>query len=68
MQLQLEIKDEKADIFLYFLEKFKDDIVNKVNIIDENIEEKTLLSLSNNSLDKIWDNKEDSIYDKYLSV
>jgi len=38
----------------------------KYNDIVDAKEEKSFMRLSNTTLDKVWDNEEDSIYDKYL--
>ncbi len=36
MELQISIKDEKADLFLQILREFKDDMVKKIKILDSN--------------------------------
>ena len=36
MELQISIKDEKADLFLKILREFKNDTVTKIKILDSN--------------------------------
>lgn len=66
--LKLEIEDSKLDIVLDIIQNLKDDIVARYEVINENKEESNFMSLSKKSFEKVWDNKEDSIYDKYLEV
>ena len=66
--LKLEIEDSKFDIVLNIIQNLKDDVITKYEIINENREQKDFINISQPSLEKIWDNKEDSIYDKYLEV
>jgi len=66
MTIQLEINDSKLDVIKNILDNLKEDIIKKYQILDDKKENKEFISLSNNSLDKIWDNQEDEIYDKFL--
>jgi len=66
MIIQLEIEDSKKDIIFNIINNLKKDIIKKYQILDDKKENKDFISLSNKSLSKIWDNKEDSIYDKFL--
>jgi len=66
--LKLEIEDSKLDIVLNIIQNLKDDIISKYEIINNNKEHKDFIKLSEKSLKNIWDNKEDSIYDKFLKV
>ena len=68
MTIQLEINDSKVDVIKNILDNLKDDIIKKYQILDNKKENKEFISLSNNSLDKIWDNQEDEIYDKFLQI
>jgi len=66
MIIQLEIDDSKKDIIFNIIHSLKEDIIKKYQILDDKKENKDFISISNPSLSKIWDNKEDSIYDKFL--
>ena len=66
MIIQLEIDDSKKDIIFNIIHSLKEDIIKKYQILDDKKENKDFISISNSSLSKIWDNKEDSIYDKFL--
>ncbi len=63
----LEVDDSQLDRTLEVLNALKDVMIVDIKLKDENInEEKDFIKLSNSSFEKIWDNKEDSIYDKFL--
>ena len=66
--IKLEIEDSKLDIVLNIIQNLKDDVVKKYEVINEDKDQKDFIEISQKSLKKIWDNEEDSIYDKYLSV
>jgi len=66
--LKLEIEDSKLDIVLNIIQNLKDDVVKKYEIINEDKDQKDFIEISQKSLKKIWDNQEDSVYDKYLEV
>ncbi len=66
--LQLEIEDSKLDIVLNIINSLKDGIVKKYEVKSDTREENDFISISETSLEKIWDNEEDSVYDKYLSI
>ena len=66
--IKLEIEDSKLNIVLNIIQNLKDDVITKYEIINENREQKDFINISQPSLEKIWDNKEDSVYDKYLEV
>jgi len=66
--LKLEIEDSKLDIVLNIIHNLKDNIITKYEVINENIEQKEFINISKISLSKVWDNEEDSVYDKYLKV
>ncbi|MEA3419423.1 MAG: hypothetical protein U9Q90_08505 [Campylobacterota bacterium] len=66
--IKLEIEDSKLNIVLNIIQNLKDDVITKYEVINENREQKDFINISQPSLEKIWDNKEDSIYDKYLEV
>lgn len=64
--IKLEIEDSKVDIVLNIIQNLKDNIISKCEIINEQKESKDFMNISQKSLEKIWDNKEDNEYDKFL--
>ena len=66
--IKLEIEDSKVDIVLNIIQNLKDNIITKYEIVSEIQEHKDFVNISEKSLEKIWDNQEDSIYDKFLKV
>ena len=64
--LRLEIEDSKLDIVLNIIQNLKDNIVSKCEVINNNVEQKDFIMISEKSFKNIWDNKEDAIYDKFL--
>ena len=66
--IKLEIEDSKFDIVLSIIQSLKDDVIRKYEIVNEDKDQKDFIRLSQESLKKIWDNREDSVYDRYLEV
>ena len=66
--IKLEIEDSKLDIVLNIIQNLKDDVVKKYEVINEDKDQKDFIEISQKSLKKVWDNQEDSVYDKYLQV
>ena len=66
--IKLEIEDSKVDIVLNIIQNLKDNIVTKYEVVSERKESKDFINLSEKSLEKVWDNQEDSIYDRFLQV
>jgi len=64
--LQLEIEDSKLDIVLNIINSLKDDIIKRYEVKSDTKENNDFITISQDSLEKIWDNEEDSVYDKYL--
>ena len=68
--IQLEIEDNYFNNALKLLNNLKalmtENITIKYNNLTKDEELKNFSILSNNSLENIWDNSEDAIYDKYL--
>jgi hypothetical protein len=64
--LRLEVEDSQLDVVLNIIKSLKNDIISKYEIINENIEQKDFIKLSEKSLSKVWDNQDDCVYDKYL--
>ena len=63
--IKLEIEDSKVDIVLNIIQNLKDNIITKYEIVSEIKEHKDFVNISEKSLEKIWDNQEDSTYDKF---
>ncbi len=66
--LKLEIEDSKIDIVLTIIKNLKNDIVKSYEVIGQPNEIKEFGKLSEKSLNNIWDNAEDSEYDRFLKV
>ena len=66
--IKLEIEDSKLSVVLNILQNLKEDVVKKYEIINEDKDQKDFIEISHKSLNDIWDNEEDSVYDKYLQV
>ena len=66
--IKLEIEDSKVDIVLNIIQNLKDNIITKYEIVSEIKENQDFINISEKSLEKIWDNQEDSIYDKFLKA
>lgn len=64
--IKLEIEDSKLDIVLNIIKNLKDDVITKCEIVNEKKEMKDFMNISQKSLEKAWDNSEDSVYDKFL--
>ena len=64
--IKLEIEDSKVDIVLNIIQNLKENIITKYEIVNEQKESKDFITISQKSLETIWDNKEDSVYDKFL--
>ena len=64
--IKLEIDDSKVDIVLNIIQNLKDNVINKYEVINEKKENRDFMNISQKSLEKIWDNEEDSVYDKFL--
>lgn len=64
--IKLEVEESKVDLVLNIIQNLKEGIINKYEIVDENKNSRDFISISDKSLKKIWDNQEDSVYDKLL--
>jgi len=64
--IRLEIEDSKLDIVLNIINSLKEDVVTRYEVITDKKESKDFINISQQSLENIWDNEEDSIYDKFL--
>ena len=64
--IKLEIEDSKVDIVLNIIENLKSNVISKYEVINQNSEQKDFIKISNQNFSKVWDNKEDSVYDRFL--
>lgn len=64
--IKLEIEDSKVDVVLNIIQNLKDNIITRYEIINDQKESKDFTSISEKALETVWDNKEDSVYDKFL--
>jgi len=64
--IKLEIEDSKVDVVLNIIQNLKDNIITRYEIINDQKESRDFMSISEKPLEKIWDNEEDSVYDKFL--
>ena len=66
--IKLEVEDSKLDIVMNIIQNLKENIIIKYEVVDDMNEDKSFLNISQKSLEKSWDNKEDSVYDKFLKI
>jgi hypothetical protein len=66
--IRLEIEDSKLDIALNIIQNLKEDVVKKYEVINSDKGQQDFIEISHEPLKRIWDNQEDSVYDKYLEV
>ncbi len=66
--IRLEVEDSKLDIVLNIIQNLKENVITKYEIVNEIKENRDFINLSQTSLEKLWDNEEDSVYDKFLQV
>ena len=64
--ITIDVKDNKLDIILTIIKNLKDDVIEGYHIDPKKQENTDFMRLSNNALGKVWDNQEDSVYDKFL--
>jgi hypothetical protein len=64
--IKLEIEDSKVGVVLNIIQNLKDNIVTRYEIVNEQKESKDFVNISQKSLEVVWDNNEDSVYDKFL--
>jgi hypothetical protein len=66
--IKLVVEDAKLDIVLEFIKNLKEDMIRHYEVLGDKEEERDVINLSNRVLESIWDNSEDSEYDKFLKV
>ncbi|MEA2048969.1 MAG: hypothetical protein U9O64_11065 [Campylobacterota bacterium] len=64
--ITIDVKDNKMDIVLTIIKNLKDDVIEGYHLNRDSQESNDFMKLSNNAMERVWDNKEDSVYDKYL--
>ena len=64
--ITIDVKDNKLDIILTIIKNLKDDVVESYHVDPKEQEKTDFMKLSNTSFGKVWDNQEDSVYDKFL--
>jgi hypothetical protein len=64
--IKLEIEDSKIDLVLSIIKSLKKDVITKYEVITDKRESKDFINISQPSLEKIWDNEEDNVYDKFI--
>jgi len=64
----LEVKEDCLDKTLKLLDGLKDVVIDSVDVESVKLDnsDKEFLQLSNHTLETIWNNKEDAIYDRYV--
>jgi hypothetical protein len=66
--IKLEIDDSKVDVVISIIKNLKDGIVTKYEVQNDNKELVDFVNISQKPLEKVWENDEDSVYDKFLKV
>lgn len=66
--IRLEVEDSKLDVILTIIKNLKDNVIQKYEVIGQSDEIKQFNALSNPALNRVWDNAEDSEYDRFLNV
>jgi hypothetical protein len=66
--IRLEVEDSKLEIILTIIKNLKDNVVQKYEVIGQSDETKQFNALSHPVLNSVWDNVEDSEYDRFLKV
>ncbi len=65
-QIILQVEDNKTEILLQIIDNLKSDLIKSYLLKPLKDEKNDFNQLSDPTLTKIWDNKEDSDYDKFL--
>jgi hypothetical protein len=66
--IKLEIEDSKVDVVLGIIKNLKEGIVTKCEVVAEDKEFTDFVNISQKPFEKVWENDEDSVYDKFLKV
>jgi hypothetical protein len=66
--VKLDVEDSKLDVVLTIIQNLKDNVVANYEVISDKKESKDFVNLSQKSFDKIWENKKDSKYDRFIKI
>lgn len=66
--IKLDVEDSKVEIVLNIIQNLKDNIITKYEVVSDYKESQDFINVSEKSLKKVWDNDEDSVYDKFLKI
>lgn len=66
--ITLKVEDSKLVTVLNILDNLKENLIAKYEVGLSKKELEDFQKLANKSFEDIWDNSEDEIYDKYLTV
>ena len=66
--IKLKVEDTKLDIVLTILENIKKGVISDYAVVDDVKENKEFIKASEKSLESVWDNSEDSVYDTFLTT
>ena len=64
--LTIDVKDNKLDVILTIIKNLKDDVIERYHVDSKEEENRDFMKLSHAAFENVWDNEEDSVYDKYL--
>jgi|688.fasta_scaffold1866845_2 hypothetical protein len=66
--IRLEVEDSKLEIILTIIKNLKDNVIQKYEVIGQSDETRQFNTLSHPVLNSVWDNAEDSEYDRFLKI
>lgn len=66
--IKLNVEDSKVHTVLNIIQSLKDNLIKKYEVVSDKNESAKFSNLSYETLEKTWDNKEDSVYDKFLKI
>lgn len=66
--IQLEVEDTNVETVLNIIQNLKENLITKYQLVNDQNEDEIFTELSQKSLEKVWDNQEDSVYDKFLQA
>jgi len=66
--IKIQVEDSKIDIVLNIIQNLKYNVIAKYEVVNENIETKDFVNISTKSLESVWNNSEDAVYDKFLKI
>lgn len=66
--IKIEVEDSKVELVLALIKNLKENVVSSYEVVNDTRDQKDFIQLSQKSLEKTWDNSEDSDYDRFLKV